>query len=433
MKHQTPNKPPPKTVATTVQKGVETVHELRLDSSDLRLPRFSSKHTYTSKEDDSSLDQQWNRTRADRSPIIPSFSHTKARSLTHSSSNLSALKPRQLPTNHNEIPLSHVNKCDQVPLSLVVEEKWSFEVDEKKRVISTEVSAPEPPVLNEQPRKTAEDDEERNLYVKKRKVTILTQPLSTFKEETVPDTPSEPLPDEEKKEEKALVKLVRQPIIHTTHSKATVRIYSLPSFTLTFSVPPKVKKAIPVNFHRSTSVAMRDGGHLDPLPNTPTILAQLQHDEAEKKRDIQQFVWERAGKVKVPFRGATPMTHIIGKVGQSSGAYDSGGRWMVDLKKGVDAYEAEEREEEERRAPERKQLLARRSFDFDMKRQELREEKRRKRREEEQEVLMKQAKEIETLSETPSSSQPGCSKRTHIFVDHDHITQFFELTSKEAF
>ncbi|KAK2962712.1 hypothetical protein BLNAU_2145 [Blattamonas nauphoetae] len=510
MKHQTPNNPPPKTVATTVQKGVETVHELRLDSSYLRLPRSSSKRTFPSKEDDSSLDQQWNRTRANRSPIIPSFSHTKARSLAssprvsnrslnfsqtsspiassflaHSSSNLAAPKPRQPPTNHDEIPLfapryistgesrdinnspsltsliSHVNKSDQVPLSLpdanialrnislVVEVKWSFEGDEEERVISTEVSAPEPPVLNEQPPKAAEDDEEGNLYVKKRKVTILTQPLSTFKEEPVPDTPPEPLPDEEKKEEKAHVKLVRQPIIHTTHSKPTVRIYSLPSFTLTFSVPPKVKKAIPfpveltVTSHttvtiksnlsliilppESTSTVLllsqcemldisivddRDSDDEDDstitipaLPNTPTILAQLQHDEAEKKRDIQQFVWERAGKVKLPFRGATPMTPIIGKVGQSSGAYESGGRWMVDLKKDVDAYEAEEREEEERRAQERKQLLARRSFDFDMKRQELREEKRRKRREEEQEALMKQAKEMETLSETPSSSQ----------------------------
>ncbi|KAK2943506.1 hypothetical protein BLNAU_21575 [Blattamonas nauphoetae] len=64
-KQQTPNNLPPKAVATTVQKGVETVHELRLDSSDLRLPRFSSKRTFTSKEDDSSLDQQWNGTRAD--------------------------------------------------------------------------------------------------------------------------------------------------------------------------------------------------------------------------------------------------------------------------------------------------------------------------------------------------------------------------------
>ncbi|KAK2943502.1 hypothetical protein BLNAU_21571 [Blattamonas nauphoetae] len=360
--------------------------------------------------------------RADRSPIIPSFSHTKARSLAssprvsnrslsfsqtsspiassflaHSSSNLAAPKPRQLPTNHDEIPLSHVNKSDQVPLSLsdavialrninlVVKVKWSIEVDEEERVISMEVSAPEPPVLNEQPPKAAEDDEEGNLFVKKRKVTILTQPLSTFKEETVPDTTPEPLPDEKKKEEKA-------------HSKPTVHIYSLPSFTLTFSVPPKMKKVIPSPSQLPPFYFCRNARWSTSRSSTTEIRTM-------KKRDIQQFVWERAGKVKVPFRGATPMTPIIGKVGQSSGAYDCGGRWMVDLKKDVDAYEAEEREEEERRAHERKQLLARLSFDFDMKRQELREEKRRKRREEEQEALMKQAMEIETLSETPSSSQ----------------------------
>ncbi|KAK2957523.1 hypothetical protein BLNAU_6681 [Blattamonas nauphoetae] len=273
-KQQTPNNLPPKAVATTVQKGVETVHELRLDSSDLRLPRFSSKRTFTSKEDDSSLDQQWNGTRADRSPIIPSFSHTKARSLAssprvsnrslsfsqtsspiassflaHSSSNLAAPKPRQLPTNHDEIPLSHVNKSDQVPLSLsdavialrninlVVKVKWSIEVDE----------------------------EEGNLFVKKRKVTILTQPLSTFKEETVPDTTPEPLPDEEKKEEKA-------------HSKPTVHIYSLPSFTLTFSVPPKMKKVIPspveLTVTSHTTVTIKSNLSLIILPpeSTSTVL-----------------------------------------------------------------------------------------------------------------------------------------------------------------
>ncbi|KAK2955941.1 hypothetical protein BLNAU_9101 [Blattamonas nauphoetae] len=244
------------------------------------------------------------------SPIASSF-------LAHSSSNLSALKPRHLPTNHDEISLSHVNKSYQVPLSLsdasialrnislVVEVKWSFEGDEEERVILTQVSAPEPSVLNEQPPKTAEDDEEGNLYVKKRKVTILTQPLSTFKEETVPDTPPEPLPDEEKKEEKAHVKLVR-------HSHL---FYSTES----------------------------EEGHPSPLPpfyfcrnvRWSTSRSSTTEIRTMKKRDIQQFVWE------------------------SSGAYESGGRWMVDLKKDVDAYEAEEREEEERRAHERKQLLAR--------------------------------------------------------------------------